>query len=66
PALQLLEKMFTSAILWRSTGITLLGLQGDDFEQLDLFSCSKKSDDRLGRVLDELEEKFGKNIVHLG
>lgn len=42
PALGLLEKMFTPAILWRSTGITLLGLQGDDFEQLDLFSCSKK------------------------
>ncbi|MBO5038893.1 MAG: hypothetical protein J6C85_05505 [Alphaproteobacteria bacterium] len=66
PALQLLEKMFTPAILWRSTGITLSGLQGDNFEQLDLFSRPKKSDERLGRVLDELEEKFGKNIVHLG
>ena len=62
PALQL----FTPAVVWRSTGITLTGLVYGEREQLDLFQPAKKSDDRLGSILDELEEKFGKNIVHLG
>lgn len=66
PALRLLTQLFTPAVVWRSTGITLTGLVYGEREQLDLFQPAKKSDDRLGRILDELEEKFGKNIVHLG
>lgn len=66
PALRLLTQLFTSAVVWRSTGITLTGLVYGEREQLDLFQPAKKSDDRLGSILDELEEKFGKNIVHLG
>ena len=59
-------RLFTPAVVWRSTGITLTGLVYGEREQLDLFQPAKKSDDRLGSILDELEEKFGKNIVHLG
>ena len=66
PALRQLTKLFTPAVVWRSTGITLTGLVYGEREQLDLFQPAKKSDDRLGSILDELEEKFGKNIVHLG
>ena len=65
PALRLLTQLFTPAVVWRSTGITLTGLVYGEREQLDLFQPAKKSDDRLGSILDELEEKFGKNIVHL-
>ena len=66
PALRLLAQLFTPAVVWRSTGITLTGLVYGEREQLDLFQPAKKSDDRLGNILDELEKKFGKNIVHLG
>ena len=66
PALRLLTQLFTPAVVWRSTGITLTGLVYGEREQLDLFQPAKKSDDRLGNILDELEKKFGKNIVHLG
>ena len=66
PALRLLTQLFTPAVVWRSTGITLTGLVYGEREQLDLFQPAKKSDDRLGSILDKLEEKFGKNIVHLG
>ena len=66
PAQRLLTQLFTPAVVWRSTGITLTGLVYGEREQLDLFQPAKKSDDRLGSILDELEEKFGKNIVHLG
>ena len=62
----MLTQLFTPAVVWRSTGITLTGLVYGEREQLDLFQPAKKSDDRLGSILDELEEKFGKNIVHLG
>lgn len=66
PALRLLTQLFTPAVVWRSTGITVTGLVYGEREQLDLFQPAKKSDDRLGSILDKLEEKFGKNIVHLG
>ncbi len=65
-ALRLMTALFTPAIIWRSTGITLMGLVYHSSEQQDLFQTVPKSDDRLGRVLDELEAKFGKDIVHLG
>lgn len=65
-ALQLLTSLYSPAIIWRSVGITLSGLLYREKEQLDLFQPTQKSDERLGKVLDELEQKFGKNIVHLG
>ncbi len=67
-ALQLLLKIYSPAYMWRSVGITLLGLIYGIQEQTDLFETPQKnkSDERLGKALDELEQKFGKNIVHLG
>lgn len=66
PALILLDKMFSPFRVWRSVGITLCNLVYGDNEQMNLFSDTKKSDERLGKALDELESKFGKNIIHLG
>lgn len=66
PALMLLNKMFSPFIIWRSVGITLANLTYSDDEQMDLFNKGKKTDERIGKVLDKLEEKFGKNIIHLG
>ncbi len=65
-ALRLLLKIYSRAYMWRSVGITLSGLIYNNHEQADLFTSQQKSDERLGKVLDELEQKFGKNIVHLG
>lgn len=66
PALMLLNKMFSPFVTWRSVGITLANLTYSDDEQMDLFNKGKKTDERIGKMLDELEEKFGKNIIHLG
>ncbi len=66
PALTLLQKIYSPMIVWRSVGITLAALTYGNDVQNDLFSHPKQSDERLGKVLDELEEKFGRNIIRLG
>lgn len=43
PALRLLTQLFTPAVVWRSTGITLTGLVYGEREQLDLFQLAKKA-----------------------
>lgn len=43
PALRLLTQLFTPAVVWRSTGITLTGLVYGEREQLDLFQPAKKA-----------------------
>lgn len=65
-AIKLLNQLYSPVIVWRSVGITLLNLIYDDVVQNDLFNKPKKSDDRLGKVLDNLEKKFGKDIIKIG
>ncbi len=65
-ALTLLQKMFSPFIIWRSVGITLTNLSYGNQEQPDLFGPQKQSNPQLGKVLDELEERFGKDVIHLG
>ena len=65
-ALRLLNKLYSPMIIWRSVGISLLNLIYDNVVQNDLFNKPKKSDDRLGKVLDNLEKKFGKDIIKIG
>lgn len=65
-AIKLLNQLYNPVIVWRSVGITLLNLIYDDVVQNDLFNKPKKSDDRLGKVLDNLEKKFGKDIIKIG
>lgn len=66
PALELLDELFSCFQVWRSVGITLCNLVYSNETQMDLFNIEKKQNDKLGKALDELEQKFGKNIVHLG
>ena len=65
-AIKLLNQLYNPVVIWRSVGITLLNLIYDDVVQNDLFNKPKKSDDRLGKVLDNLEKKFGKDIIKIG
>ncbi|MBQ8751406.1 MAG: hypothetical protein IJZ30_07215 [Alphaproteobacteria bacterium] len=65
-AIKLLNQLYNPVVVWRSVGITLLNLIYDDVVQNDLFNKPKKSDDRLGKVLDNLEKKFGKDIIKIG
>ena len=65
-ALKELDKIYSPMVVWRSVGITLSNLIYGDILQNDLFNKPKKSDDRLGIVLDNLEKKFGKDIIKIG
>lgn len=65
-ALRALNKIYNPLIVWRSVGVGLLSLVYKDSFQDDFFHSTKKSDERLGKVLDDLEEKFGKGIIKIG
>ena len=66
--LPLLEKMYSPNVLYRSIGIVLEDFNELSNEQLSLFTDTKKTQksENLGRSLDKLEEKFGRNIVKVG
>ena len=67
-ACPLLEKMFTSNDLYRSVGIVLEDFNENSQEQLQLFDNNEKKEqnEKLGKSLDILEKKFGRNIVRTG
>lgn len=66
-ALKLIEKMFEPKTIYRSCGITLENLSYEKENQLNLFDAPKKKDlKKLGKAIDKLEKKFGKNIVKTG
>ena len=63
-----LEKMYDYRVLYRSVGIVLENFNPISQEQLLLFDNDEKREknERLGRSLDKLEAKFGRNIVKTG
>ncbi len=67
-AFSLLEKMYSRDILYRSIGIVLEDFKLNSEEQLSIFEINprREQNERLGKSLDKLEEKFGKNIVRTG
>ena len=65
-ALKELDKIYSPMVVWRSVGITLSNLIYGDILQNDLFNNPPKSNEKLGKVLDELENKFGKDIIKIG
>ncbi|MBR6127705.1 hypothetical protein IKQ21_08485 [bacterium] len=67
-AFSLLEKMYSPDILYRSVGIVLEDFKSMNEEQLSLFGVepSRKQNENLGKSLDKLEAKFGRNIVRTG
>lgn len=72
-ALGLLDKMFDSNTIYRSCGVTLDGLDFSTESQLSLFmECENVKPDKsenyekLGKAIDKLEKKFGKDTVRTG
>ena len=64
-AVKLLKLLYKPNLLYRSTGITLKNLTYNQIQQL-LFEEIKPHDDKLSRIVDELEAKFGRGIVKAG
>lgn len=64
----LLEQMFQTNTLYRSIGIVLEEFNSAEEEQLLLFDENPKREqnEQLGKSLDKLEQKFGRNIVRTG
>ena len=67
-AFELLESIFDKNILYRSCGVFFEDFSLNCAEQLFLFSDDEliNKRDRLSRCFDNLEKKFGKNIVKIG
>lgn len=67
-AFPILEKMFNHNTLYRSIGIVLEDFNSCENEQLVLFNDNKRieQNENLGKSLDRLEKKFGRNIVRTG
>lgn len=63
---KVLEKLFREHILYRSIGIELENLTYPDEQEADLFCATTLLPDKLGHTVDDLEQKFGKNIVQIG
>ncbi len=67
-AFNLLEKIYSSSILYRSTGIILDNLVANSEEQLFLFAdnTSDIKKEKLSKCFDNIEAKFGKNVIQIG
>ncbi len=65
-AQNLLKKMYLPHVVYRSSGIMLENLLSQNDFQPNLFSETDYVDDKISRVMDELEKKFGKNIIKNG
>ncbi len=67
-AFSLLDKMYQQNVLYRSIGIVLEDFNSCEEEQLLLFNDNEKKEqsENLGKSLDRLEKKFGRNIVRTG
>ena len=67
-AFELLDKMYNSSVLYRSIGVVFENFKQSSTEQLSLFENNQKKqkNEQLGKSLDKLEKKFGRNIVRTG
>jgi len=65
-AQELIKKIYQSKTLYRSVGITLKNLVYGKPVQQSLFEQEEREDDKISRLIDELEQKYGKQVVKLG
>ncbi len=67
-AFKLLDKIYSPQVLYRSIGIVFENFNSTKKEQLTLFEDNTKHNlnSNLGKSLDKLEQKFGRNIVKTG
>jgi len=63
---ELIKKLYKSKILYRSVGITLRNLVFGQAKQQSLFETEQREDDKMSRIIDDLEKKYGKQVVKLG
>lgn len=64
----LLDKIYRSDILYRSTGVILEDFEFNTGSQMSLFDDeqNKSRKEKLSGCFDKLEEKFGKDIIQIG
>ena len=62
------KMIFNAQELYRSTGIMLFGLEGQDYSQLDLFGtmAKRKKLVHLYERVDAVRERYGKHTLFLG
>lgn len=67
-AIKLLEEIYNPNILYRATGVILEKIREEGIEQLSMYSNQgiDKRKENLGKCLDNLEAKFGKDIITTG
>lgn len=67
-AFKLLEQVYEPNVLYRSVGIVLENFSGGSKEQLSILECNpdKIPHEKLGKALDKLEKKYGRNVVRTG
>ena len=67
-AMPILEKIYNSREIYRSVGILLENFNPCENEQQSLFvdNQRREKNEKLGKSLDKLEAKFGRNIVTTG
>lgn len=65
---ELLDKIYNSNILYRSTGVILDNFVFNNEAQMSLFTDIEIDDkkEKLSKCFDKLEEKFGKDIIQTG
>ena len=65
---ELLEKMYNSNILYRSTGVILDTFVFNNEAQMSLFSDNVVDErkEKLSKCFDKLEQRFGKDIIQTG
>ena len=63
---ELIKKIYKSRTLYRSVGITLRNLVFGKAIQQSLFETEQREDDKMSHVIDDLEKKYGKQVVKLG
>ena len=62
---QLMKQIYKPRTLYRSTGVSLMELAYGKEQQQSLFEKTEREDDKMTRVIDDLEKKFGKQVVKL-
>ena len=67
-AFAVLDKIYFSSTLYRSIGVVFENFNLSSEEQLLLFdnNTRRERNEKLGKSLDKLEQKFGRNIVRTG
>ncbi len=64
---EIFEKIFEEGVIYRSLGVVALNLKEENECQINIFEQGRsQKQENLSRAWDKLEEKFGKNILHLG